>query len=137
MKFFNYLCALLLISRSVLASPTDSRVSGGIAVIDLEGYKQAPSFMFNDQSVLVTRNIGTNDWQAWVGIALNQALGQASISVNGKPLTFTVNEFNYPEQRLTRSEEHTSELQSRPHLVCRLLLEKKKQIILKHLSYQS
>src|SRR3989442_11930251 len=26
---------------------------------------------------------------------------------------------------VTRSEEHTSELQSRPHLVCRLLLEKK------------
>src|SRR5436305_7964591 len=32
-----------------------------------------------------------------------------------------------PVQRsATRSEEHTSELQSRPHLVCRLLLEKKK-----------
>src|SRR5690554_7440373 len=29
----------------------------------------------------------------------------------------------------TRSEEHTSELQSRPHLVCRLLLEKKKKNI--------
>src|SRR5215813_13105125 len=28
-----------------------------------------------------------------------------------------------------RSEEHTSELQSRPHLVCRLLLEKKKKQI--------
>src|SRR3989442_5634099 len=28
---------------------------------------------------------------------------------------------------LARSEEHTSELQSRPHLVCRLLLEKKKE----------
>src|SRR5690554_7656264 len=28
---------------------------------------------------------------------------------------------------LLRSEEHTSELQSRPHLVCRLLLEKKKK----------
>src|SRR5690554_7515302 len=27
-----------------------------------------------------------------------------------------------------RSEEHTSELQSRPHLVCRLLLEKKNQL---------
>src|SRR5690554_7787576 len=27
-----------------------------------------------------------------------------------------------------RSEEHTSELQSRPHLVCRLLLEKKKTL---------
>src|SRR5690554_6982237 len=30
----------------------------------------------------------------------------------------------------SRSEEHTSELQSRPQLVCRLLLEKKKRIIL-------
>src|SRR2546429_6949202 len=29
---------------------------------------------------------------------------------------------------LSRSEEHTSELQSRLHLVCRLLLEKKKRI---------
>src|SRR3989442_4377028 len=28
-------------------------------------------------------------------------------------------------RRVCRSEEHTSELQSRPHLVCRLLLEKK------------
>src|SRR2546422_6622825 len=31
-----------------------------------------------------------------------------------------------PAARATRSEEHTSELQSRLHLVCRLLLEKKK-----------
>src|SRR5687768_1811000 len=30
------------------------------------------------------------------------------------------------DQRVLRSEEHTSELQSRLHLVCRLLLEKKK-----------
>src|SRR3989442_8967789 len=35
---------------------------------------------------------------------------------------------NSPVKKLMakRSEEHTSELQSRPHLVCRLLLEKKK-----------
>src|SRR5436305_9900932 len=38
-----------------------------------------------------------------------------------------------------RSEEHTSELQSRPHLVCRLLLEKKKKqgilhVLLEHVS---
>src|SRR6202051_5289010 len=31
-----------------------------------------------------------------------------------------------PSQSGTRSEEHTSELQSHEHLVCRLLLEKKK-----------
>src|SRR2546422_6905602 len=36
--------------------------------------------------------------------------------------TLTVNKANQ-----TRSEEHTSELQSRLHLVCRLLLEKKKK----------
>src|SRR2546422_3156807 len=32
------------------------------------------------------------------------------------------------DRRRPRSEEHTSELQSRLHLVCRLLLEKKKTI---------
>src|SRR3712207_8635037 len=32
-----------------------------------------------------------------------------------------------------RSEEHTSELQSRQYLVCRLLLEKKKKKTIKHL----
>src|SRR3989442_7225638 len=36
------------------------------------------------------------------------------------------------DQRDTRSEEHTSELQSRPHLVCRLLLEKKKKKLTKN-----
>src|SRR3989449_8105595 len=34
-----------------------------------------------------------------------------------------------PDPERARSEEHTSELQSRLHLVCRLLLEKKKKII--------
>src|SRR3712207_7810242 len=33
-------------------------------------------------------------------------------------------------QRCSRSEEHTSELQSRQYLVCRLLLEKKKKLSL-------
>src|SRR5690554_7190857 len=40
----------------------------------------------------------------------------------------TIRKANNPcIQIRTRSEEHTSELQSRPHLVCRLLLEKKKK----------
>src|SRR5690625_6769961 len=33
--------------------------------------------------------------------------------------------FNHQVENVLRSEEHTSELQSRGHLVCRLLLEKK------------
>src|SRR3989442_10417948 len=41
----------------------------------------------------------------------------------GEVVALGVGKFNF------RSEEHTSELQSRPHLVCRLLLEKKKKTI--------
>src|SRR2546422_4968587 len=43
-----------------------------------------------------------------------------------------------PDRRLRRerrSEEHTSELQSRLHLVCRLLLEKKKKYTAPPLAY--
>src|SRR5438552_5051242 len=35
--------------------------------------------------------------------------------------------FSLPQRAAARSEEHTSELQSPDHLVCRLLLEKKKK----------
>src|SRR5690554_7029276 len=41
---------------------------------------------------------------------------------NGDALPFYI---AIPKTKFNRSEEHTSELQSRPHLVCRLLLEKK------------
>src|SRR3712207_7788381 len=40
---------------------------------------------------------------------------------------------NWLHEFLSRSEEHTSELQSRQYLVCRLLLEKKKHYINAHL----
>src|SRR5438045_4674337 len=42
-----------------------------------------------------------------------------------------------PAGALQRSEEHTSELQSLRHLVCRLLLEKKKVIRSSHQNTQS
>src|SRR3989449_6680546 len=44
---------------------------------------------------------------------------------NGE-VNLTALECAYREIVMQRSEEHTSELQSRLHLVCRLLLEKKK-----------
>src|SRR2546422_8351822 len=46
--------------------------------------------------------------------------------------TATVNRKMRWSSRTKRSEEHTSELQSRLHLVCRLLLEKKKNIARNH-----
>src|SRR5689334_24743045 len=41
--------------------------------------------------------------------------------------TLRQRKLNAPEGSYSRSEEHTSELQSQFHLVCRLLLEKKKK----------
>src|SRR5439155_14490087 len=52
-------------------------------------------------------------WTTWCGYCADEA---AFVDKIGKELADLVDE---------RSEEHTSELQSRGHLVCRLLLEKK------------
>src|SRR3989442_5949761 len=56
--------------------------------------------------------LARNDLAELIGAARSARL-YASLITSGLPLD--------------RSEEHTSELQSRPHLVCRLLLEKKKK----------
>src|SRR5690554_7112777 len=45
---------------------------------------------------------------------------------SGVRMEFYRDDLDEHTSRDPRSEEHTSELQSRPHLVCRLLLEKKK-----------
>src|SRR5256884_6970816 len=63
----------------------------------------------------------------------SQMLGGTVRSVRGllwaKKLPYVKlgKKFVIPVDALRRSEEHTSELQSRLHLVCRLLLEKKKR----------
>src|SRR5207253_11146659 len=66
----------------------------------------------------------------WVGVALllvGIAIAVAPSFSSGKA-TYVVGAKSFSEQYILadRSEEHTSELQSRGHLVCRLLLEKKK-----------
>src|SRR5689334_24439923 len=45
---------------------------------------------------------------------------------NGVAVSFIDERADKPQRQALRSEEHTSELQSQFHLVCRLLLEKKK-----------
>src|SRR2546422_2743012 len=54
--------------------------------------------------------------------------GKRTLFTQSKPESLESLELRGPDARLRdmRSEEHTSELQSRLHLVCRLLLEKKK-----------
>src|SRR3712207_8031017 len=46
----------------------------------------------------------------------------------GEPTLIALEPQRADAERTARSEEHTSELQSRQYLVCRLLLEKKKTI---------
>src|SRR3712207_7933001 len=49
------------------------------------------------------------------------------------PVIWSMMDFQgYPDFFVFRSEEHTSELQSRQYLVCRLLLEKKKKQLLSY-----
>src|SRR5687768_18160789 len=61
----------------------------------------------------------TQDRQAWPPDASSHQHAASSLGRGGRRQT---------ARRIEpRSEEHTSELQSRLHLVCRLLLEKKKQ----------
>src|SRR2546422_5633446 len=61
-------------------------------------------------------NAGTKTWVGLVGKS------ELTIIPFGNPTRRTIR-----ESCESRSEEHTSELQSRLHLVCRLLLEKKKK----------
>src|SRR2546429_2849668 len=64
---------------------------------------------------------------------LFRSLGRMSAPCSVAPAVLETLEFPAALERgrefecLQRSEEHTSELQSRLHLVCRLLLEKKKK----------
>src|SRR3989442_12036309 len=67
---------------------------------------------------------------AWFGQSFGQSTPEYdSVAIESldpdawNGIMFLAKAFKQP----ARSEEHTSELQSRPHLVCRLLLEKKKK----------
>src|SRR3712207_8068200 len=57
-----------------------------------------------------------------------------SISLNGTRRSLKYR-FALRHQEHVRSEEHTSELQSRQYLVCRLLLEKKKRTVIRSLIF--
>src|SRR2546429_6910934 len=64
----------------------------------------------------------------------DDAMGEVMVEVNALSETLREQRLGALEATalLRRSEEHTSELQSRLHLVCRLLLEKKKITIKPH-----
>src|SRR3989442_5093163 len=76
------------------------------------------SSMVNTEAAITTARLYTRPMRRLLAAALGLLLAGCSlISLDLTPRIEPLRE---------RSEEHTSELQSRPHLVCRLLLEKKK-----------
>src|SRR3712207_8833870 len=99
------------------------------------------SFFFNDTATTEIYTLSLHDalpiWTYADGMASLQKAGHISDAINGAialaniritqgRLREAMSTYERGLRLATRSEEHTSELQSRQYLVCRLLLEKKK-----------
>src|SRR5690554_7048170 len=117
--------------HSILAGGTSSRVNKSV-VESKELALQAVSFTvgLEDAGVSLFLTIANKD------VELNdikEAIDEEIIKIQNELVS--EKEFQKVKNQIendfyssnSRSEEHTSELQSRPHLVCRLLLEKKKK----------
>src|SRR3712207_9227082 len=92
-------------------------------------------FFFNDTA---TTEIYTLSLHDALPIFFGVALGARIKQIEGIPYleyilpgVALMNLVTGSQMNSSRSEEHTSELQSRQYLVCRLLLEKKKKITLR------
>src|SRR5688572_31937946 len=95
--------------------------NGTGVVIDIHAHVMTP------EAEEIAAPLFTPDKDPFIGFS-----GPVSEAYNRTHFAEIVPKLTQPEQRLRdmdrmRSEEHTSELQSQSNLVCRLLLEKKKQ----------
>src|SRR2546430_11224028 len=92
---------------------------------------QLPSlFFFNDTATTEIYTLSLHDalpiWQAPPARRGGNRLRHPDGAVRGRS-NRTWSRWAAPDRGASRSEEHTSELQSQSNLVCRLLLEKKKK----------
>src|SRR3712207_8436150 len=77
----------------------------------------------------------TTLFRSWTAMERSWPVTRMGLAARGKTspqprcVALHPNTFSHRSSYGTRSEEHTSELQSRQYLVCRLLLEKKKNKI--------
>src|SRR2546422_7673142 len=83
-------------------------------------YQEAVEILKQHPNVSVGIHLALNS--EWKNYRWGPVAGSAAV-----PSLVDENGFFFPSSEALRSEEHTSELQSRLHLVCRLLLEKKKK----------
>src|SRR5690625_5823698 len=102
--------------RTIMPVITDSeRLTASGVVMDFAGLRALDD---------VSLSLGRDEI---VGLIGPNGSGKTTlVNVLSGALTPTAGTVTIDGHETTRSEEHTSELQSRGHLVCRLLLEKKK-----------
>src|SRR5688572_31755401 len=98
-------------------------VSGGCLETDLA--EQAKKVHKAGRAKVVTYDTRADDDTAWgLGLGCN---GLIDVLLEPLPPVQAATVGRLLDHALSRSEEHTSELQSQSNLVCRLLLEKKKK----------
>src|SRR3712207_7878408 len=95
-------------------------------------------FFFNDTATTEIYTLSLHDALPISLYTMREAFGHASGLHLGEPAVLGVLSLVFWSLILVvsvkyRSEEHTSELQSRQYLVCRLLLEKKKKMIISNM----
>src|SRR3712207_7004385 len=107
---------------SASTAPTRRRTAGSLGKMPTTRARRLIS--------LLTRSSGLVDqiFGQWLrGKVVNASTSAFASSISGSILgKFAASWLRTVSQVAERSEEHTSELQSRQYLVCRLLLEKKK-----------
>src|SRR5690554_417057 len=109
--------------RSILSAMTSNRFFGvltGFFVTTVVQSSSATTVM-----VVGFVNAGLITLKESIGVIMGANIGT---TVTGWIITIfgfkmSISDYSLPMIAIGRSEEHTSELQSRPHLVCRLLLE--------------
>src|SRR2546422_10243490 len=94
-------------------------------------YHSCVFFFFNDTATTEIYTLSLHDAlpiSRWCGASTPRSSPSPTSSPSWTASAKTgLSSFRFLATAYTRSEEHTSELQSRLHLVCRLLLEKKKK----------
>src|SRR5690554_2308976 len=137
----NLLHASTLMACAMATLPVQAEVSASVDIANLYLFRGldlsngspavAGALNYEHKSGLHAGIWGTSGDDT-LGSEVNYYVGYQGHS---EDLNYSLNYLNYyyPKSKggtaaiVDRSEEHTSELQSRPHLVCRLLLEKKKK----------
>src|SRR5256886_2034227 len=115
-----------------MAEQTTLNVSASATDADIPANSLTFALVSSPAGMTINPATGAISWTPTEAQGPSTNIVSVSVTDNGVPalsvtntFTVTVNEVNLAPV-LTRSEEHTSELQSQSNLVCRLLLEKKK-----------